>query len=182
MLFYKSILGKRIPYGLFACGPLAGPLPSMGGRKLYWSQIGSSKLSLSLSLSLSPSLFASQLSFQLSTLSSLIGCHYLYSSSCRDVIISTLYLVIFLAQKPTLTKPRIRILSDFFQQSQWYSRFPKKWCVTYAVIIYISNKSKYLKTEMRYATAEKTNLYNYESFFLNMRVSFKQIFYISYTL
>ena len=53
MLFYKSILGKRIPYGLFACGPLAGPLPSMGGRKLYWSQIGSSKLSLSLSLSLS---------------------------------------------------------------------------------------------------------------------------------
>ena len=41
-------------------------------------------------------------------------------------------------------------------------------------IIYISNKSKYLKTEMRYATAEKINLYNFYNNLLNKRVSFKQ--------
>ena len=32
-------------------------------------------------------------------------------------------------------------------------------------VIYMSNKSKYLKTEMRYATAVKTNLYNFKGFF-----------------
>ena len=32
-------------------------------------------------------------------------------------------------------------------------------------VIYMSNKSKYLKTEMRYATAAKTNLYNFKSSF-----------------
>ena len=32
-------------------------------------------------------------------------------------------------------------------------------------VIYISNKSKYLKTEMRYMTAVKTNLYNLKSSF-----------------
>ena len=34
-----------------------------------------------------------------------------------------------------------------------------------AVIYRISNKSKYLKTEMRYATDVKTNLYNWTSSF-----------------
>ena len=32
-------------------------------------------------------------------------------------------------------------------------------------VIYKSNKSKYLKTEMRYAKAVKTNLYNFKSSF-----------------
>ena len=32
-------------------------------------------------------------------------------------------------------------------------------------VIYISNKSKYLKTEMRYAKAVKNNLYNFKSSF-----------------
>ena len=32
-------------------------------------------------------------------------------------------------------------------------------------VIYISNKSKYLKTEMRYARAVKTNLHNSKSSF-----------------
>ena len=40
-------------------------------------------------------------------------------------------------------------------------------CHVYAVhlFIYISNKSKYLKTEMRYARAVKTNLCNFERSF-----------------
>ena len=42
-------------------------------------------------------------------------------------------------------------------------------------VIYISNKSKYLTTEMRYATAVKTNLYNFKTFFSN-KVSFKPNF------
>ena len=32
-------------------------------------------------------------------------------------------------------------------------------------VIYILNKSEYLKTEMRYVTAVKTNLYNFKSSF-----------------
>ena len=45
-------------------------------------------------------------------------------------------------------------------------------------VIYISNKSKYLKTEVKYATAVKTNLHNFKRFFeirgfsLNKNVSF----------
>ena len=47
-------------------------------------------------------------------------------------------------------------------------------------VIYISNKSKYLKTEMRYAIAVKTNLYNFKSSLKNK--SFLQTyFFISYT-
>ena len=51
-------------------------------------------------------------------------------------------------------------------------------CDVYAVELftYISNKSKYLKTEMRYAIAVKTNLYNFKSSLKNKRVSFKHIF------
>ena len=36
-------------------------------------------------------------------------------------------------------------------------------------VIYILNKSEYLKTEMRYATAVKTNLYNFKSPFMSSR-------------
>ena len=51
------------------------------------------------------------------------------------------------------------VLSDSVRQPQWYSWFPQtSLCsVTYAVELftYISNKSTYLKTEVRYATAVK---------------------------
>ena len=40
-------------------------------------------------------------------------------------------------------------------------------------VIYKSNKSKYIKTKMRYARAVKTNCYNFKS---SLRVSFKPIF------
>ena len=36
-------------------------------------------------------------------------------------------------------------------------------CDVCGEVIYISNKSKYLKTEMRYATAVKTNLYYFSN-------------------
>ena len=36
-------------------------------------------------------------------------------------------------------------------------------------MIYISNKSKYLNTDVRYATAVKTNLYNFKSSFISSR-------------
>ena len=35
-------------------------------------------------------------------------------------------------------------------------------CDVCCVVVFISNKSKYLKTEMRYATTVKTNLYNFK--------------------
>ena len=48
-------------------------------------------------------------------------------------------------------------------------------------VIYISNKSKYLKTEMRYARAVKTNIYNFKSYLKNK--GFFQIYsFIPYTL
>ena len=50
-------------------------------------------------------------------------------------------------------------------------------CDVCSGVIYISNTSKYLKAEMRYATAEKTNLYNLKySFKYCKSVSFKPIF------
>ena len=38
-------------------------------------------------------------------------------------------------------------------------------CDVCSGVIYISNKSKYLKTEMRYTTAVKSNLYNFKRSF-----------------
>ena len=38
-------------------------------------------------------------------------------------------------------------------------------CDVYGGVIYISNKSKYIETEVRYATAVKINLYNFKRSF-----------------
>ena len=47
-------------------------------------------------------------------------------------------------------------------------------------VTYISNKSKYLKTEMRYAGAVKTNLYNFKISFQIKGFSLKQLFHFTF--
>ena len=47
--------------------------------------------------------------------------------------------------------------------------FPESHSDVYSGVIFISNKSKYLKTEVRYATAVKTNIYNFKSSFMSSR-------------
>ena len=47
--------------------------------------------------------------------------------------------------------------------------FPESHSDVYSGVIFISNKSKYLKTEVRYPTAVKTNIYNFKSSFMSSR-------------
>ena len=47
--------------------------------------------------------------------------------------------------------------------------FPESHSDVCGGVIYISNKSKYLKIEVSYATAVKTNLYNFKSSFMSSR-------------